>query len=47
MNRRRVALRVLLLGLIAILAVGFYLAATHQEARPEDASPATANPQQP
>ena len=45
MNRRRVALRVLLLGLIAVLAAGFYLAITHQEARPDDRSPTSANPQ--
>ena len=45
MNRRRVALRVLLLGLIAVLAAGFYLGITHQEARPDDRSPTSASPQ--
>jgi hypothetical protein len=45
MNRRRVALRVLLLGLSGVLAAGFYLASTHQEARPDDRSPTRASPQ--
>lgn len=36
MNRRRLALWVLMLALIAILAAGFYLSATHREPRPDD-----------
>ena len=35
MNRRRLALWVLVLALIAILATGFYLGATHREPRPD------------
>lgn len=45
MNRRRLAFRVLLLALLAILATGFYLGITHQEPRPDDASPAATDPQ--
>lgn len=43
---RRLAFWLLLLALVAILAAGFYLGATHQEARPTDThSPATTGPQ--
>ncbi|MHB1057648.1 MAG: hypothetical protein ACYC0F_07190 [Rhodanobacter sp.] len=45
MNRRRLAWRFLLLALIVILAMGFYLGATHREPRPGDGgSPAAADP---
>lgn len=37
---RRIALIAFIVALLAMLAVGFYLAATHQETRP-DAAPAT------
>lgn len=36
MSPRRLAFRILLLALAAILATGFYLAVTHQETRPAD-----------
>jgi Ni,Fe-hydrogenase I cytochrome b subunit len=43
---RRLAFWFLLLALVAILAAGFYLGATHQETRPTDTnSPATTGPQ--
>ncbi|HTH67169.1 MAG TPA: hypothetical protein VL545_02880 [Rhodanobacter sp.] len=43
---RRLAFWFLLLALVAILATGFYLGATHREARPADtSSPATTGPQ--
>jgi Ni,Fe-hydrogenase I cytochrome b subunit len=46
MNRWRLAMWVLILALIAILATGFYLGATHQEPRPDnDGSPAVTQPQ--
>lgn len=39
------AFRVLLIALVAILATGFYLGATHQEPRPsDDGSPAATGP---
>lgn len=41
-HSRRVALIAFIVALLAMLAVGFYLAATHQEARP-DAAPASAS----
>lgn len=34
---RRIALIAFIIALLAMLAVGFYLAATHQEARPATA----------
>jgi hypothetical protein len=41
MNRRGLAWWFLLLALVAIVAIGFYLGATHQEARPaSDSAPA-------
>lgn len=39
---RRIALIAFIVALLAMLAVGFYLAATHQEARPDAASSASA-----
>lgn len=43
MNGRGLAWWFLLLALVAIIAIGFYLAATHQEARPTgDDTPAAA-----
>jgi Ni,Fe-hydrogenase I cytochrome b subunit len=45
MNRRRLAFWVLLLGLIAILATGFYLGATHQARHPGDDGAPAAGPQ--
>jgi hypothetical protein len=41
MNRRNMAWWFLLLALVAIIAIGFYLGVTHQEARPAgDSAPA-------
>lgn len=41
MNRRNLAWWFLLLAMIAIIAIGFYLGATHREARPaSDSRPA-------
>lgn len=43
---RRLAFWFLLLALVAILAAGLYLGATHQETHPTDTdSPATTGPQ--
>lgn len=43
--KRRIAFAALLLTLVAIIAIGFYLGATHQEPRPsDDASPAATGP---
>jgi hypothetical protein len=40
-HARRIALSVFLIALVCIIAVGFYRAATHQEARPaENQAPA-------
>ncbi len=45
MNRRNLAWWFLLLALVAIIAIGFYLNATHREARPaSDSTPAAAGP---
>lgn len=40
---RRIALIAFIIALVAMLAVGFYLAATHQEARPDNAPAASAS----
>lgn len=43
MNLRGAAWWFLLLALVAIIAIGFYLGATHREARPQnDDAPGTA-----
>ena len=42
---RRIALIAFIIALLAMLAVGFYLAATHQEARPVTTSTAQASSQ--
>lgn len=42
MNRGRwYAMLFLVAALVAMLVIGFYLGATHQEARPVDSGPAT------
>jgi uncharacterized protein YneF (UPF0154 family) len=40
---RRIALIAFIVALLAMLAVGFYLAVTHQEARPDTAPAASAS----
>lgn len=42
---RRIALIAFIIALLAMLAVGFYLAATHQEARPVTTSTTRASSQ--
>lgn len=37
-RKRNVAMIVLMAAVIAMLLIGFYLGATHQEARPADSS---------
>jgi type VI protein secretion system component VasF len=41
---RRLAFWFLIAALVAILVVGFYLGATHQEARPADTGQAAGDP---
>lgn len=41
---RRVALIAFMIALVAMLALGAYLAATHQEARPDAAPASSAEP---
>jgi hypothetical protein len=41
---RRIALVAFMVALLTMLAVGFYLAAAHQEARPDTAPAASTSP---
>lgn len=43
-RKRSMAFLFLIVATVAILTVGFYLGATHQEARPSDNAPANAGP---